>query len=195
MMARLIGIIGSTHGVRFSASPPTRTSSRIASGPRPSKSPRSPDAVFRVADVLEEVVRPEIAAEVRPAEDVEFVEGGVDAGRIRRVSAICRGSEGYADPAADDRRRRRGLALAERDAVEDIRALRRAYGAFGNDPKRPLGDRSPGSEADGVVAGLIAQARRHEDLAASEQKTRRRTARRSRRRVRRRPAAGPRRPV
>ena len=41
MMARLIGIIGSTHGVRFSARPPTSTSSRMASGPRPSKSPRS----------------------------------------------------------------------------------------------------------------------------------------------------------
>ena len=41
MMARLIGIIGSTHGVRFSARPPTKTSSRIASGPRPSNRPFS----------------------------------------------------------------------------------------------------------------------------------------------------------
>ena len=47
--------------------------------------PAPPDAVFRVADMLEEVVRPQIAAEVRPAEDVEFVEGGVDAGRTRRL--------------------------------------------------------------------------------------------------------------
>ena len=41
MIARLIGIIGSTHGVRFSARPPRRTISRMASGPRPSKSPLS----------------------------------------------------------------------------------------------------------------------------------------------------------
>ena len=41
MMARLMGIIGSTHGVRFKASPPTSTSSRIISGPRPSNIPRS----------------------------------------------------------------------------------------------------------------------------------------------------------
>ena len=41
MIARLIGIIGRTHGVRFSARPPMRTSSRIASGPRPSNMPRS----------------------------------------------------------------------------------------------------------------------------------------------------------
>ena len=41
MIARLIGIIGSTHGVRLSARPPRNTSSRIASGPRPSNSPFS----------------------------------------------------------------------------------------------------------------------------------------------------------
>ncbi len=134
MMARLIGIIGSTHGVRFSASPPTRTSSRIASGPRPSKSPRSPDAVFRVADMLEEVVRPEIAAKFRPAEDVEFVEGGVEAGRIRRALRDLPGFRRLRGSSGDDRRRRRGLALAERDAVEDIRALRRALGALRERP-------------------------------------------------------------
>ena len=39
MIARLIGIIGSTHGVRFSARPPSSTISRIASGPRPSNMP------------------------------------------------------------------------------------------------------------------------------------------------------------
>ena len=39
MIARLIGIIGSTHGVRFSARPPRKTIARMASGPRPSKSP------------------------------------------------------------------------------------------------------------------------------------------------------------
>ena len=46
MIARLIGIIGSTHGVRFSARPPRNTISRIASGPRPSNSP-FPYAVLR----------------------------------------------------------------------------------------------------------------------------------------------------
>ena len=40
MIARLIGIIGSTHGVRLSARPPISTSSRIISGPRPSNMPR-----------------------------------------------------------------------------------------------------------------------------------------------------------
>jgi hypothetical protein len=48
--ARLIGIIGSTHGVRLSARPPTSTSSRMASGPRPSNIPRSftPLSAFRM---------------------------------------------------------------------------------------------------------------------------------------------------
>ena len=36
MIARLIGIIGKTQGVRFSAKPPISTSSRMAKGPRPS---------------------------------------------------------------------------------------------------------------------------------------------------------------
>ena len=46
MIARLIGIIGSTHGVRFSASPPIRINARMASGPRPSNQPcsASPDS-------------------------------------------------------------------------------------------------------------------------------------------------------
>ena len=50
MMARLIGIIGRTHGVRFSANPPRNTISRIASGPRPSKSPGSftPSSALRM---------------------------------------------------------------------------------------------------------------------------------------------------
>jgi hypothetical protein len=39
MIARLIGTIGSTHGVRFKASPPMNTSAMIASGPCPSNNP------------------------------------------------------------------------------------------------------------------------------------------------------------
>jgi hypothetical protein len=50
MIARLIGIIGRTHGVRLSASPPTSTSSRMAIGPRPSNRPRSFDALLGVPD-------------------------------------------------------------------------------------------------------------------------------------------------
>jgi hypothetical protein len=41
MIARLIGIIGSTQGVRFSARPPISTIKRIANGPRPSNIPFS----------------------------------------------------------------------------------------------------------------------------------------------------------
>jgi hypothetical protein len=41
MIARLIGIIGSTHGVRLRARPPTMTMNRMASGPRPSNQPFS----------------------------------------------------------------------------------------------------------------------------------------------------------
>ena len=196
MMARLIGIIGSTHGVRFSASPPRRTSSRIASGPRPSKSPRCLDAVFRVADMnVRKSSRSQIAAEVRPAEDVEFVECGVDAGRLA-ASRDLRGSRGPPGFDGDRPARAAGrFAPSERDAVEDIRALWRAHGACGNNPQLPLGDRSLGREAGGVVAGLIAQARRHDDLAARRRKRERRTARRSRRRARRPRAAGRRPPA
>jgi len=39
MIARLMGIIGSTHGVKFSARPPMNTMARTASGPRPSRRP------------------------------------------------------------------------------------------------------------------------------------------------------------
>jgi hypothetical protein len=50
MIARLMGIIGSTQGVRLSAMPPISTSSRIASGPRPSNQPGSftPCSAFRM---------------------------------------------------------------------------------------------------------------------------------------------------
>ena len=55
MMARLIGIIGKTHGVRFNASA-DKQSNRIASGPRPSNAPwRGSDSVamnFRNSDSL-----------------------------------------------------------------------------------------------------------------------------------------------
>jgi len=40
MIARLMGIIGSTHGVRFRARPPISTRRTTASGPRPSNIPR-----------------------------------------------------------------------------------------------------------------------------------------------------------
>jgi hypothetical protein len=41
MIARLIGIIGNTQGVRFRARPPRNTSTRMATGPRPSNGPRA----------------------------------------------------------------------------------------------------------------------------------------------------------
>ena len=70
----------------------------------------------------------------------------------------------------DHRRCCGGLAPPELDAFEDIRALRRAHGACGNNPQFPLGGRGLGGEADGVVTGLIAQARRHDDLAARDRR-------------------------
>ena len=50
MIARLIGIIGSTHGVRFKARPPMRTMSSMAATPRSSRSPRccTPDSALRM---------------------------------------------------------------------------------------------------------------------------------------------------
>ena len=62
MIARLIGIIGSTHGVRFSARPPRNTIARIASGPRPSKSPLRfvPDSASRMN--CQEIRRVPVAA-------------------------------------------------------------------------------------------------------------------------------------
>src|SRR5436309_1736063 len=41
MMAKLMGIIGSTHGVKLSARPPTSTMTKIAAAPRPSNQPLS----------------------------------------------------------------------------------------------------------------------------------------------------------
>ena len=55
MIARLIGIIGSTHGVRFKRDAADSTISRIANGPRPSNIPRA-DAGFGVVDEVEELL-------------------------------------------------------------------------------------------------------------------------------------------
>ena len=56
MIARLIGIIGSTQGVRFNARPPSRTSTRIASDAAILEHPFFLDARLGVADELEEGV-------------------------------------------------------------------------------------------------------------------------------------------
>ena len=80
MIARLIGIIGSTHGVRLSASPPMKTIARIANGPRPSKMP----LVWMPASASpmnsQELVRIEIAA--GRSDDGEVIETG-EGGRGR----------------------------------------------------------------------------------------------------------------
>ena len=174
MMARLIGIIGSTHGVRFSARPPRNTISRIASGPRPSNRPRSLHAVLGVVDEVQEVVG--VAGSRRSSPRLgEVVESGdaVAAQPVPRQPAR---------PAARSMTARRRLARAERD-----RWRRSASGAPPaavpprTDVAASTRRRGGRREAEVVVARLIAEVGGDRELAAGRGPRRRsRAARRSR---------------
>ena len=93
MIARLIGIIGSTHGVRFSARPPRSTTRRIASGPRPSNRPRFVTPASASRTLLQEVGRVQISAE-RIAQLVEPVERGEAAARDAAAVAVAAAAPG-----------------------------------------------------------------------------------------------------
>ena len=154
MIARLIGIIGSTHGVRFSARPPSSTSTRIASGPRPSNIPRVGHPGFGAPDEFEELRGAQVAA--RSPRDRERVEQ-------RRVVTIRGGDGGRSGRRGSLvwRRRRFGrlLTLAELDARE------RAGGPRVVGRLRPLGD-DVHHPLDGRGRGWIAQIRRTPGIAA-----------------------------
>ena len=146
MIARLIGIIGSTHGVRFSARPPRNTISRIASGPRPSNMPRFLDAVLGVVDELQEVGAAQIAAG-------RAANGRTDPAAPRSAdcaAAVARRQTPGRLTTPDAPGRRWRLAAAERDRRKRrVRLTRRSRRRCRHDVQRPLdARRSPARSRD-----------------------------------------------
>ena len=158
MIARLIGIIGSTHGVRFSARPPSSTISRIASGPRPSNSPCSLTPFSALWTKLQELVGVQVAA--GRAEHGEAVERWRC--RRRRTAAPAAAlSAGAATPAPAGAAGASPLPNAI-VAKHRIGCGRRAAAA-GDDVERPLAVGGRRRVADLLVARLVAQVHRDDE--------------------------------
>ena len=149
MIARLIGIIGSTHGVRLSARPPRNTISRIASGPRPSNRPRSFDAGFGVVDELEEIV----ACRGSRRSCRSTVKRRASRGRASAAAGAAAGRCG--DGAGG---RAGGARRGRTRSVEDVRDAPAPTAR--RPPRRAASTRASavvGAKHSGVVAGLIPQ--------------------------------------
>ena len=156
MMARLIGIIGSTHGVRLSARPPRSTISRMASGPRPSNSPFSctPFSALRMN------CRKSAAAQVaaRRAEDRE-VRRGVPRSPGLAPPARAGGGAAAASDAIDGAAGLGASPWPNAIAAEHVGVLRLHRRAGRHDAHRPAGL--------GRRAGCSTSSRRRPDSAAA----------------------------
>ena len=126
---------------------------RIAIGPRPSNRPRSTHAALRVADELQEIRRPEIAAlapQHREAIDARQAIPACRSGRRRGDDDAAGGGSAASAAAAVD-------ASAPARAREDLAIDRRDWRRRRDHAQRPRDGHGERREARAVVARLIAE--------------------------------------